>query len=406
MKDAIPASVLQFCELLNCTGKFYLWVYDEQFSLCYSNAEQEESLEQLFTLSGCKAHLQKYACAGTAPLILWSAMGLLWFAAFGKAADHDPSARCYVVGPMSSAEAALSDQEDEYKKLQISVENVMELNKLVRVLPMMSLLSIVPYTQMLHYCVTGEHIPQHKIQFQTNETRKTKITDELPHTDRHRNWMLEQKVLAHVRNGDLDYQEDWERITRLATGVRVEDQNMLTRAKMSVITFIGSCVRAAIDGGLSPETAHMRGDAYMRDLMECTTLGDARALNHAMYEDFIRCVHRCRTNPRYSRQIQSCCDYIEQHAAETVSTAFLAERVGYSEYYLTRKFKEETGMSVVNYTKFVKTEQAKQMLEFTTLSIQQISEKLGFCSRSYFTKVFHAITGVTPGEYREKHQRL
>ena len=63
-------------------------------------------------------------------------------------------------------------------------------------------------------------------------------------------------------------------------------------------------------------------------------------------------------------------------------------------------------MSIVNYTKFVKTEQARQMLEFTTLSIQQIIEKLGFCSRSYFTKVFHTITGVTPGEYRDKHQRL
>ena len=405
MRYAIPASVQQFCELLNCTGKFYLWVYDEQLSLCYSNAEQEEPLDQLFTLSGCKAHLQKYARSGADPLILWSAMGLLWFAAFEKGTDSNLTS-CYVIGPMSSAEAALSDQEDEYKKLRISVKNIIELNQLVRVLPMMSLLSIVPYTQMLHYCVTGEHIPQHQIQFQSGRKGKTKITDELPHTDRHRHWMLEQKVLAHVRNGDLDYQEDWEQVARLATGVRVEDQDMLTRAKMSVITFIGSCVRAAIEGGLSPETAHTRGDTYMRDLMKCTTLGDARALNHAMYEDFIRCVHTCRTNPHYSRQIQSCCDYIEQHAEETVSTAFLAERVGYSEYYLTRKFKEETGMSIVNYTKFVKTEQARQMLEFTTLSIQQISEKLGFCSRSYFTKVFHTITGVTPGEYRDKHQRL
>ena len=82
MRDAIPASVQQFCELLNCTGKFYLWVYDEQLSLCYSNAEQEELLDQLFTLSGCKAHLQKYARSGADPMILWSAMGLLWFAAF------------------------------------------------------------------------------------------------------------------------------------------------------------------------------------------------------------------------------------------------------------------------------------------------------------------------------------
>ena len=43
----------------------------------------------------------------------------------------------------------------------------------------------------------------------------------------------------------------------------------------------------------------------------------------------------------------------------------LAALVGYTEYYLTHKFKEETGLSVTNYVKFAKVERAKRQVLFT-----------------------------------------
>ncbi|MCD8342750.1 MAG: helix-turn-helix transcriptional regulator [Clostridiales bacterium] len=74
--------------------------------------------------------------------------------------------------------------------------------------------------------------------------------------------------------------------------------------------------------------------------------------------------------------------------------------MGYTEYYLTHKFKQETGCSVNQYTKYAKIERAKVLLRTSEGSVQEIAERLGFGSRGYFSKVFAEVTGYTPVEFR------
>ena len=88
-------------------------------------------------------------------------------------------------------------------------------------------------------------------------------------------------------------------------------------------------------------------------------------------------------------------------AGRVVVAEDLAALVGYTEYYLTHKFKEETGLSVTNYVKFAKVERAKVLLKSTPLSVREISEQLGFATRNYFSAVFQQVTGKTPMEFRE-----
>ena len=120
-----------------------------------------------------------------------------------------------------------------------------------------------------------------------------------------------------------------------------------------------------------------------------------------MYDDFIQRVHKHRTNPNLSPQIQKCVDYIEMNLDKKIVAADLATLVGYTEYYLTHKFKEESGLSVTNYTKFAKIERAKVLLKSTEMSVREISEQLGFVTRNYFSRVFQEVTGKTPVEFRE-----
>ena len=79
-----------------------------------------------------------------------------------------------------------------------------------------------------------------------------------------------------------------------------------------------------------------------------------------------------------------------------------ADLTGYTEYYLTEKFKKETGYTITNYAKFVKVERAKMLLETTNDSMQEIADALAFSSRNYFTKVFTEVAGMSPTEYRKK----
>jgi YesN/AraC family two-component response regulator len=151
--------------------------------------------------------------------------------------------------------------------------------------------------------------------------------------------------------------------------------------------------------------AYSRGDAYIQDILDCKTVADAAHIGHTMYDDFIHLVHKGRANPDLSPQIQSCCDYIELHAEEKLSLSDLASHIGYADYYLSRKFKTETGFSINDYIKIVKVEKAKTLLLSSDMSIQGICERLQFGSRSFFAETFKEIAGIPPAAFREQNRK-
>ena len=145
----------------------------------------------------------------------------------------------------------------------------------------------------------------------------------------------------------------------MSAGVPVQSSDVLRQSKTSIIVFTSLVCRAAIEGGLSPEEAYSLGDSYIQTAEAAKSLDELSPLAMMMYDDFIRRVHKHRTNPNLSMQIQKCVDYIEMNLDKKIVAEDLAALVGYTEYYLTHKFKEETGLSVTNYVKFAKVERAK-----------------------------------------------
>lgn len=79
----------------------------------------------------------------------------------------------------------------------------------------------------------------------------------------------------------------------------------------------------------------------------------------------------------------------------------LAAMAHVSPGYLGRVFKKETGMSLTDYITKKRMAMAKQLLVKTSLSITDISSRVGINYPSYFTKIFKEQTGVTPQEYRQ-----
>ena len=259
------------------------------------------------------------------------------------------------------------------------------------------------YAITLNYCVTGVQKNTFDIYNITDEDYGTvDVEEQLSTRDRHKVWTTEQALLRMVREGDLNYALVVNQANSVSNGVKVDTNEILGQARISVIVFTSLCCRAAIEGGLSPEEGYTLGDAYIQrvaDAKDSTELGE---LSNTMYADFVHRVHRCRTNPEMSKQIQDCCAYIELHAEEEIPIDQLAKRFGYAEYYLTKKFKREMHTSLTNYIKYVRIERAKLLLTTTGLSLQEIADRLHFCSRSYFGKVFHEVVGCSPLEYRQK----
>lgn len=94
------------------------------------------------------------------------------------------------------------------------------------------------------------------------------------------------------------------------------------------------------------------------------------------------------------------CEYIDIHFSEDINRNSLAEIVYLDPDYTARLFKKETGISLVNYIIKKRIETAKDLLMNTGLSVNLISDKVGYGNYSYFTKVFKKETGFTPVDYR------
>ena len=72
--------------------------------------------------------------------------------------------------------------------------------------------------------------------------------------------------------------------------------------------------------------------------------------------------------------------------------------------YLSRIFRQETGISFHQYLNNVRITKAKELIRTTALRLTDISQMVGYDDQSYFTKVFKRTAGIAPGEYVKKYR--
>ncbi len=388
-----------FQELICCGGNVYTWQYDPEGNLLSSNCPHEALFGEAFSILGCMERALSLGWGGEGPQIVGTSFGLLWGVDFTR--DCGNFLLLHVIGPVFSCNVSAQDIENGFNRYADPRFSLAWKHRLVQAyeeVPVVPHQLFVRYLLMLHYCLTGERLDPGDTAIR--QSVSASAPPELKR-DRHRIWMAERAMLDMVRNGDINYRKALNQSILLSEGVPVRGRDPLRQAKTSVTVFISLVCRAAIEGGLSPEEAYAIGDSCIQSVEDARTYDEVRAIPNVMYDDFVRRVHRARQNPRLSSPIAQCRDYIQMHLEEKIRARDLAELVGYTEYYVTHKFREETGLSVNDYIKKARVDRARMLLRCTDLSVQEISEKLGFGSRNYFSRVFSEIAGTTPAEYRE-----
>lgn len=94
--------------------------------------------------------------------------------------------------------------------------------------------------------------------------------------------------------------------------------------------------------------------------------------------------------------------YINQNYREDITLDKLAEAGHINKYYLGHIFKQDIGVSPIEYLNRVRIREAKKLLETTNYSIADISDFTGFSSQSFFAQSFKRLTGTTPTRYRKE----
>lgn len=404
MERDLEREKLDFFEELIKTGTdIDLWEYAMQGHLIYTKAKKLV-LDQIFEHAGCKQYMLDHAGEYSAPLVLSGPMGLMWSAVY-KYEKGTPFA-CYVLGPVFDSEFSSAGIEEYAERLHVNINWRRKFVKLMESLPVLPTVLFFQYTLMLHYCINGEKLERSALHFQKKEETDHEKVKELPQKGRVQTWQAERELLRMVREGDLQYHKALRNASLLSNGVRAEGREPIIKALVSCTTFTSLCVREAIHGGISPETAYSVGDKYIQSMISCENIAEMTALNHAMYEEFIQRVHRQKLGPKVSSAIRGCVDYIENHTEEELPLKLLASRVGYSEYHLSRKFKEETGSTISQFIRKARVEKSRYYLEQTDETIGQIADRFRFCSGSHYAEAFREIMGKKPKEYREEQKKF
>lgn len=402
-------------ELIQCNYDLILWEHDLQENLLSEHAPEDLLLYVSFLNSKCLevltrhavSHISKGSGSLCPPVIITDMLDLMWFAVFDLSQpDHG---KLYVVGPAFTSEYSkqllyplLTNRPDLLPQYQ----NILNIMQRIATISTQNLLN---YAVSMHYAVTGQHIHSTDIIPLTCTDRNPEITQNRrnPGSDESYlgTWQSEQQLLKCIEDGNVRPLEPFSKSRRVSYGITLERSTSLRKEKDSYLIFLALCVNTAIKGGLSPTVAYTVQNTYVQKIEDCSSQTMLIDLGNHFFVDLAELVHNAKSQVNLSQPIKSCCDYIGLHLFDELCVDDLASRVGYSNYYLTRKFKQETGLSLNEYIRQKRIDQAKFLLATTDLSVETISERLHFCSRSYFSEIFQRIVGMRPNEYRNQNIR-
>ena len=92
--------------------------------------------------------------------------------------------------------------------------------------------------------------------------------------------------------------------------------------------------------------------------------------------------------------------YIGKHFKEDILVSDIAEHVGFSRFYFSRKFTESVGCSVKEYIQMIRCREAEKLLRTKKFTVSEVSAECGFSDVSYFTKTFKKVLGYLPSKIK------
>jgi len=102
----------------------------------------------------------------------------------------------------------------------------------------------------------------------------------------------------------------------------------------------------------------------------------------------------------YPSPLNNMLTFINQNYTMPISLQVLSEKFQLSKQYISRLFMKYLNMTANTYILTVKLYHAQELLKFSRMNISEISHYLGFCSTSYFSRVFKQYYSISPKQYQ------
>lgn len=224
--------------------------------------------------------------------------------------------------------------------------------------------------------------------------------DEIHQTSSHYIYSMEMeyKMINYIRTGDYDNAVgSFDRLFKM----NIEENRISTdMAKCLMFDVIGTLIKAVDDIDFRSDSLLWQNENPMAFLMECETIEDMRQQMNEMLRQVCNYVNEHKQNVREVRQKQVI-SHIEENCHDcNLNVSAIANHFGMSRSYLSKTFKEQNGISILDYINKVRIANVKEYLD-KGFNVAEAANEAGYNNSIALIRAFKKYEGITPGEYRK-----
>jgi len=210
----------------------------------------------------------------------------------------------------------------------------------------------------------------------------------------------EKKIIDAISKGEKErvfkLLESSGEVVDLSTRI---PENPVRSLKNITLVFTTLCRYAAERGGVHPIYIHQLSERFALLIERASSLQELTSIRRAMiieYCDAVRDFSTRRFHPIVKKAVQ----YIQFNLEAELTLQGIAAKIGTNASYLSRVFKENTGVGIIDYIHAKRVDEAKLHLRNDHATITDIAFLVGFTDVNYFGRVFQKLTGQTPSAYK------
>lgn len=212
----------------------------------------------------------------------------------------------------------------------------------------------------------------------------------------------ERALLQKVKIGD--HLGAKEILNSILGTILFKDLGDLGILKVRLLELLSVLSRSAVEGGVDVHTMLEKNLAYVNKVMQIDTQEDLCAWISTALNEFIELVYSSQ-DARKTTQIRPAINYIDANYDKPLTLAQIARASHLSVSRLAHLFKEQMGVTLIDYVTQVRIERAKELLLGTDRSCADVCLQVGYSNPSYFTRTFKSLAGMTPQQFRLQNRR-
>ena len=212
----------------------------------------------------------------------------------------------------------------------------------------------------------------------------------------------ECQLIGKVKIGDRTGAK--EILNSLLGSIMFQNPGDIDILKARLVELLSILSRAAVEGGVDIHPLLEKNVDYINKVINIDSQQDICAWISNALDDFIDSVYASQDAVKIT-QIKPAIDFIEASYDQPLTLADVAKSAYLSVSRLAHLFKEQMGVTIIDYLTNVRIDHAKRLLLATDKSCSRICFEVGYNNQSYFTRTFKEIVGMTPRQFRESNRR-